>query len=140
METIIKFNLNVREGLCKYERFALSPYSHFCSDSGNYHIPLAPPHRTSHSGHKVSLRGLRLLCSHFGLLYRNLDHRVTNDVYGSGRTFSGIATRFIQYPTTYITFDFSNSSDADVRQGTTHNHSTQRSRPGPLAARMSTLT
>jgi hypothetical protein len=32
------------------------------------------------------------------------------------RVLLGIATDFIQYPTTYIIFDFSSEKDADVRQ------------------------
>lgn len=35
-------------------------------------------------------------------------------MYSSGRTFSGIATGFIQYPTTNIIFEFSEDSNADV--------------------------
>ena len=75
------------------------------------------------------------LCSNFGLKYRTLDHTVTDEISGSGRTFSGkdfsftilcscerhsfydmigIATKFIQYPTSYIIFEFSDSKDADV--------------------------
>ena len=33
------------------------------------------------------------------------------------RVLLGIATDFIQYPTTYIIFDFSSEKDADVRVG-----------------------
>ncbi len=54
--------------------------------------------------------------SHFGLKYRTIDETVTDEVYASGRTFSGIATSFIQYPTTYIVFEFSDAANADVSE------------------------
>ena len=52
--------------------------------------------------------------NNFGLKYRTLDHSVTDIVSGSGRQFSGIATMFIQYPTTNIIFEFSNKKGADM--------------------------
>ena len=78
--------------------------------------------------------------NHFGLKYRTLDHIVTDQIYTSGRTFSGIATGFIQYPTTYIIFEFSGESDADVSYQTANYDflSSQCSRLGRTTAKPST--
>jgi hypothetical protein len=56
-------------------------------------------------------------------MYRNLDYKVTNDIYSSGRHFSGnysmldkvgIGTRFIEYPTSVVVFEFAADDTADV--------------------------
>ena len=54
--------------------------------------------------------------NNYGLLYRNLDYKVESDVYGSGRHFSGIGTRFIEFPSTTIIFDFANETGADYTE------------------------
>ncbi len=51
----------------------------------------------------------------FGLMYRNLDYKVTNQIFSSGRHFSGIGTRFIEYPTKQIVFEFAADDTADLR-------------------------